>query len=77
MSEQQQVPGSAGGKLAELLGKYGDRWEIEQLDPGSAWIAVIRRGSFVHILAAHDLDDLSAKLGQADAEDTERGEADR
>ena len=65
------------GKLIGLLGDYGDRWEIEELDPGSAWVAVIRRGSFVHVLAAHDLDDLRAKLQKADAEDTQRKEADK
>lgn len=64
-------------KLAGLLGDYGDRWEIEELDPGSAWVAVLRRGSFVHVLAAYDLDDSRAKLQKSDAEDTQRKEADQ
>jgi hypothetical protein len=68
---EHQVPaGSAGsGKLAGLFREYGHRWEIEQLDPGSAWVAVTRIGSFVHVIAARDLDDLRAELNKAEAED--------
>ncbi len=71
------VPGSAGARLAGLLAEYGDRWEIEELDPGSAWVAVTRRGSFMHVLAAHDIDDLRAKLQTAAADDAERRETDQ
>jgi hypothetical protein len=39
------------------------------LDPGSAWVAVTRIGSFVRVIAAHDLDELRAELKKADAED--------
>jgi hypothetical protein len=42
---------------------------IEQLDPGSAWVAVTRNGSFVQVIAAHYLDELRAELRKADAED--------
>jgi hypothetical protein len=45
------------------------RWEIEHLDPGSAWVAVTRTGSFVQVIAAHDLDELRAELKKAEAED--------
>lgn len=69
MSEHQDAAGSAGsGKLAGLFRDYG-RWEIEQLDPGSAWVAVTRNGSFVQVIAAHDLDELRAELKKAEAED--------
>ena len=69
MNERQDAAGSAGSdKLAGLLCQYGDRWEIEQLDPGSAWVAVTRIGSFVQVIAAHDLDELRAELKRADAE---------
>jgi hypothetical protein len=69
--EHQVAAGYAGsGKLAELFREYGHRWEIEQLDPGSAWVAVTRIGSFVQVIAAHDLDELRAELKKADAEES-------
>jgi hypothetical protein len=52
-----------------LFREYGRRWEIEHVDPGSAWVAVTRDGSFVHVIAAHDLDELRAELKKAEAED--------
>ena len=67
MSEHQDAAGS--GKLAGLFHEYGPRWEIEHLDPGSAWVAVTRNGSFVQVIAAHDLDELRAELNKAEAED--------
>ena len=70
MSERQDASGSAGsGKLAGLFHEYGHSWEIEHLDPGSAWVAVTRNGSFVQVIAAHDLDELRAELKKAEAED--------
>jgi hypothetical protein len=70
VSEHQEAAGSAGsGKLAGLFREFGHRWEIEHLDPGSAWVAVTRIGSFVQVIAAHDLDALRAELKKADAED--------
>ena len=68
MGEHQAAAGSAGsGKLAGLFHEYGYRWEIEQLDPGSAWVAVTRNGSLVQVIAAHDLDELRAELNKAEA----------
>lgn len=52
-----------GGKLRGLLLDYGARWEIEQ---GAAWVACTRNGSFTHVIAAHSLDDLRAKLVAAE-----------
>ena len=70
MSEHRDARGSAGsGKLAGLFREYSNRWEIEHLDPGSAWVAVTRNGSFVQVITAHDLDDLRAELNKAEAED--------
>jgi hypothetical protein len=70
VSEHQDASGSAGsGKLAGLFREYGHRWEIERLDPGSAWVAVTRNGSLVQVIAAHDLDELRAELKKAEAED--------
>ena len=70
VSEYQDVAGSTGsGKLAGLFREFGHSWEIEQLDPGSAWVAVTRNRSFVQVISAHDLDELRAELKKADAED--------
>jgi hypothetical protein len=53
VSEHQDAAASTGsGKLAGLFREYGRRWEIEHVDPGSAWVAVTRDGSFVHVIAA-------------------------
>ncbi len=41
-----------------------------RVDPGSAWVAVTRNGSFVQVIAAHDLDELRAELKQAEAEES-------
>ena len=71
MSEHQDASGSAGsGKLAGLFHEYGHSWEIEHLDPRSAWVAVTRNGSFVQVIAAHDLDELRAELKKAEAEES-------
>jgi hypothetical protein len=58
--------GDEQGKLRGLLLDYGDRWEIEQ---GAAWVACTRNGSFTHVIAAHSLDDLQAKLAAAEQPD--------
>jgi hypothetical protein len=58
--------GDERGKLRGLLLDYGDRWEIEQ---GAAWVACTRDGSFTHVIAAHSLDDLRAKLAAAEQPD--------
>ena len=60
------TPGEAGdeqGKLRALLLDYGDRWEIDQ---GAAWVACTCNGSFTHVIAAHSLDDLRAKIVTAE-----------
>jgi len=80
VSERQDAAGSAGsGKLAGLFREYGHRWEIEHVDPGSAWVAVMRNGSFLQVIAAHDLDELRAELKKAEAEEpmTRPGAGDR
>jgi len=71
VSEHLDAAGSGGsGKLAGLFREYGHSWEIEHLDPGSAWVAVTRNGSFVQVIAAHDLDELRAELKKAEAEES-------
>ena len=43
------------GKLAGVMRDFGGEWEIERLDPGSAWMAS-RNGSLLRMIAAGDLD---------------------
>jgi hypothetical protein len=70
VSEHHDAARPAGsGKLAGLFREYGHRWQIEHLDPGSAWVAVTRNGSFVQVITAHDLDELRTELKKAEAED--------
>ena len=45
------------GKLAVLMRDFA-QWEIERLDPGSAWVAVIRDGDPAQVITAADLDTL-------------------
>jgi len=54
-----------GGKLAALARDFA-AWEIERFcTRPPTWVAVLRRGTFTRVLAAHDLDDLRAKLEKA------------
>jgi hypothetical protein len=55
----------AGRNVPRVRSQVGDRAP----GPGSAWVAVTRNGSFVQVIAAHDLDELRAELKKADAED--------
>jgi len=49
-------------------------WEIDRFcTRPPTWVAVTRRGTFMHVVAAHDLDDLRAKLEKAVAEHSETG----
>jgi hypothetical protein len=58
----------AGGKLTALVRDF-PAWEIDRFSTRPpTWVAVLRRGTFTHVLAAHDLDDLRAKLEKATAE---------
>ncbi len=58
--------GLAAPKLPALLRDYAD-WQIERFGISPAWVAVVRRGTFLHVLAAYDLDELRAKLEKATA----------
>jgi len=71
----------AGGTLADrgedertqlraVMRDFGPAWEIERVPPGAAWVAVTRRGSWVHVIAAHDLDTLRTKIEAAELEET-------
>jgi hypothetical protein len=62
-----------GGKLRAVMRDFGPAWEIERVPPGAAWVAVTRHGSWVHVIAAHDLDTLRAKIEAAQREETTPG----
>jgi hypothetical protein len=51
-------------KLRDLFRDYGKRWEFEE---GRAWVACSRHGTAIHVIAAHSLDDLRAKLEEAES----------
>ena len=57
-------------QLRAVMRDFGPGWEIERVPPGAAWVAVTRRGSWVHVIAAHDLDTLRTKIEAAQREDT-------
>jgi len=59
-------------QLRAVMRDFGPAWEIERVPPGAAWVAVTRRGSWVHVIAAHDLDTLRTKIETAELEETGR-----
>jgi hypothetical protein len=50
------------GTLARLMRDFGDEWEVERLDPGSAWVAVSHVGKITQMITAGDLSSLRSKL---------------
>jgi hypothetical protein len=57
-------------QLRAVMRDFGPAWEIERVPPGAAWVAVTRRGSWVHVIAAHDLGTLRTKIEAAQREET-------
>jgi len=58
-----------GGKLAALAGDFA-AWQIDRFcTRPPTWVAVLRRGTLTRVLAAHDLDDLRARMEKAAAGD--------
>jgi hypothetical protein len=57
-------------QLRAVMRDFGPAWEIERVPPGAAWVAVTRRGSWIHVIAAHDLDTLRTKIEAAQREET-------
>jgi hypothetical protein len=57
-------------QLRAVMRDFGPAWEIERVPPGAAWVAVTRRGSWVHVIAAHDLGTLRTKIEAAQSEET-------
>jgi hypothetical protein len=58
------------GKLAAIVADFGGQWEVEHLDPGSAWVAVSHDGHRTQIIAADDLDTLRDTLIMASTDHT-------
>ena len=58
------------GKLAAIVADFADQWEVERLDPGSAWVAVSRDGHRTQIIAADDLDTFRDTLVMTSADHT-------
>jgi hypothetical protein len=53
-------------ELAAVIRDYGGEWQVEHIDPGSAWIAVCRGDdSVMRVIAANDLGSLRGSLGRA------------
>ena len=52
--------------LAAVISDFGGQWQIEHIDPGSAWVALCRGGDgLIRVVAANDLDSLRGGLGRA------------
>jgi hypothetical protein len=70
MSSMTEQPGRERLGPADGSRDSGSAWEIERVPPGAAWVAVTRRGSWVHVIAAHDLDTLRGKIEAAQRAET-------
>lgn len=66
------MPGDAS--LARLFRDHGDRWEIERVERGTEWVAVLRDSKpVIHIIGARDLGALRYRMEEAEREETEEG----
>jgi hypothetical protein len=59
--------------LARLLHDYAERWEIERVERGTEWVAVLRdtTGDYIRIIGAHDLGALRYKMNEAENDEPE------
>jgi hypothetical protein len=57
--------------LAKLYRDFGEWWDVEQIPPGTKWVAVLREsgGDYVRIVAAHDLHALRFRMTNAEREE--------
>ena len=56
-------------KLAEVIHDFGGEWQVEHIDPGSAWIALSRSDDgVIRVIAASHLDSLRNSLGHGPGE---------
>jgi hypothetical protein len=62
------MPGDAS--LAKLFSEYGQRWEIERIERGAEWVAVLRGSKpVIHIIGARDLAALRYRMDEAEREE--------
>ena len=56
--------------------EFGDRWEIEQIPPGTRWIAVYRENSddYIRLVLAHDVGGLRYRMTEVESETPEERE---
>lgn len=52
------------GRLAALARDFPS-WQVQRINLRPTYVAVLQRGTFTHVIAAHDLDDLRTKMGKA------------
>jgi hypothetical protein len=64
------MPGDAS--LAKLFREHGDRWEIERVERGTEWVAVLRDSRpVILIIGARDLAALRYRMEEAEREEAE------
>jgi hypothetical protein len=64
------MPGDAS--LAKLFREYGERWEIERVERGAEWVAVLRDSRpVILIIGARDLAALRYRMQEAEREEAE------
>jgi hypothetical protein len=61
------------GKLAAIMADFGGQWQVEHLDPSSAWVAVSHDGHLTQIIAAEDLDTLRDTLAMTSTDHAPAG----
>jgi hypothetical protein len=55
--------------LAAVIRDFGGEWQVEHIDPGSAWIALSRGDDgLIQVIAANDLGTLRNSLGRSQDE---------
>ena len=64
---------AADNSLAKTYREFGDRWEIEQVPPGTRWIAVHREsgGDYIRLVLARDIGGLRFNMTAVDKETPE------
>lgn len=64
------MPGDAS--LARLFREYGERWEIERVERGTEWVAVLRGSEpVIHIIGARDLAALRYRMDEAERDEAQ------
>ena len=63
--------------LARLLHEYAERWEVERVERGTEWVAVLREtsGDYIRIVGAHDLGALRYKMDEAEHDEPQERDA--